>query len=117
MRILIAAAIVAGLFEAVSVPSVGAPAAVFAAVFLAAALWIYRRPGRPPAAVLGLAFLVELAGEPFYERNTATDWAVQMAFGVLSLVGLGAAIAVIVERRRLREAARVPEVRSSSTSS
>jgi hypothetical protein len=104
MRILLAATLAAGLFELGSAPFLEVPAvpAAIGAIFLLAALWLYRRPGIAPAVVLGLSFLVELAGLPFYERNSVTDWVVQMAFGVLSVVGLGGAIGVVFERQRAR---------------
>ena len=106
MRTLMAATVAAGLLELAMAPFIEVPAAAAAigAIFLLAALWIYRRPGIAPATVLGLAFLVELAAEPTYERNTVTDWVVQMGFGALSLVGLAAAIGVLVEHQRAHAA-------------
>ncbi|MDP9260116.1 MAG: hypothetical protein M3Q31_26685 [Actinomycetota bacterium] len=118
MRTLLAATVAAGLFEVAQAPFIEVPAApaTIGAIFLLAALWIYRRPGIAPAVVLGLAFLVELAGVPTYERNTVTDWVVQIGFGVLSLVGLVAAIGVLVKHRRARAATQGVAAQASKAS-
>ena len=101
-RILIAATVAAGLSELALATIIEVPAAAltFAALFLLAALWIQRRPGIVPAVVVGLAFLLELVGLPMYERTSPEDWVVQIGFGALSLVGLLAAVGMVIEHRR-----------------
>ena len=77
-----------------------AGALVFAALFVGAALWAWRRPIGGVVAV-GVLCLLELAGLPFYARETATDWIVQVFSTALAAVG---AVAAFVELRRWRTA-------------
>jgi hypothetical protein len=107
-RILIAATVAAGLIELALATIIEVPAAAltFGALFLLAALWLHRRPGVASAVVVGLAFLVELAGLPMYDRASVSDWIVQIGFGAISLVGLLAAGGMIIEHRRARVVAK-----------
>ncbi len=80
-------------------------AVVFAALFLVGWWWLGRgsRIGAP--VMLAVMFLIELAGLPTYERKTTADWVVQMTAGVVSALGLVAAVAEIVRSRRRSPAA------------
>jgi hypothetical protein len=101
-RVLLVIAVAAGLFEFALAPFIDAPAiaVVFGVAFLTSALWLDRRPGAGPVVALATLFLVELAALPTYPRESAGEWASQIAFGLLSAVGLATALAVLVTRRR-----------------
>jgi len=76
-----------------------APAAVFAFLFLGAA-WLMRRGQFSGVYVIGILALIELAGLPFYERKTTSDWVWEIGFGVASVVALASAITVLFQKRR-----------------
>lgn len=102
--VLTATAVVAGLFEVVQAPflemTVGKMmAAAFGLAFLGCARWL-RRNTTGPGLVLGLLFALELAFLPMYDRASMADWALQVGFGALSVIGLGATFGVLVTRRR-----------------
>ena len=50
--------------------------------------------------MLALAFVVELVPLPFYARDTIDDWVVQALAGVISAVGLAAAVHSLVANAR-----------------
>ena len=90
------------VFEALSIPfTVPFFAALFAVLFAVGAVRYARRGGVAAPVLLVLVFGVELAGLPAYSRTNAFDWVTQMTMGVVSAVGLVAAVAVLVRRRRL----------------
>lgn len=72
---------------------------VFAAIFAVGAVLAYRRK-LAGAIIVGLLSLIEVVFVPFYPRESTSDLLLQLAFGVLGLVGLIAAVAVVRERRR-----------------
>jgi hypothetical protein len=76
------------------------PAAlVMAAVFGAALCRLHAAgPGTGVLGVLALAFVVELVPLPFYPRDTVDDWVVQTLAGVISAVGLVAAVHSLLRR-------------------
>lgn len=100
-RTLIVTAAFMAVFEAVSIPfTVPFFAALFAVLFAAGAVRYARCNGIAWPILLVLLFGVELAGLPAYSRTNAFDWVTQMTMGVVSAVGLVAAIGVLVQRRR-----------------
>ncbi len=74
-------------------------AIVFAALFFVAWLWL-RRGGRGPIILLAVLFAIELLGLPFYQREDADDWILQIVFALLGILGLVAALALLWDRRR-----------------
>lgn len=99
-RLLVAITTLAGVFELTSVPFVNQPAAslTVGAGFLATAVWLNRGHGITAPVILGVLFLLELSGEPFYQRTTVTDWILQTSLAVVSITGLVAAIVLIKGR-------------------
>jgi hypothetical protein len=75
-------------------------AVLFGLLFLLGA-WLLRS-GRVTDGTIfvGLLCLVEVAGIPTYARHNAGDWAFQISYGLVSLAGLIAAIALLASRRR-----------------
>ena len=101
--ILIGAALAAGLFEAASAPFLDgvagkAAGGAYAAMFLTSA-WALRTRTTGPTVALLLIFGFELAFLPVYDRVTVTDWLAQGGFGVVSVIGLSAAVGVLAGRR------------------
>lgn len=107
MKYLFTVSLLVGLFEAASAFFIEAPlaAAAFAVVFLgcAAALWF--RHSLAATAVIGLFLLVDVAAVPFYDHESAGDWAVQLVFAAFGLVGLAACVRVLRQRRAARAVA------------
>jgi hypothetical protein len=106
-HVLIGTTLVAAIFELTSIPFIQQPLGSLAAgiVFLVAGAWLWRGRGIIAPAMLGLLFAVELSGEPMYQRNSLSDWIIQMTLGVLSLAGLVAAVVVVRDRLRARRSA------------
>jgi len=52
--------------------------------------------------LLAVLFAMDVVFIPFYERSALVDWFLQGVFGLLNLIGLIAAIAVLVSRWRHR---------------
>lgn len=107
MRYLFAVALFAGSFEALSAAWLNAPnvagqvlAGVFAVVFLGCAWRMRSRNSFGAASVIALFLLVEVAGVPFYTKSSPADWVVQLAFGVIGLLGLVAWVNLLRGRRR-----------------
>lgn len=105
---LLGAAVAMGLLELFISASMEVPAValVFAVLFLVGAYAYHRRRSNVVAALLGAMFLIELVGLPFYERGSWVDWSVQGLVGLLSILGLTGAIAVLASRRVRRQPAR-----------
>ena len=102
-RALLVLSAILGLFEIANAPLIDAPfvALTMAVLFLGAGFWLYRRPSSVAAPIiLGLGFLVEVAGVPFYEWSSIAERITQLSVGAVSLAGLIAAITVLVVRRR-----------------
>lgn len=100
MKYLFTVALLAGVFEAVSVFLIAEPlvAAVFAAVFLVCAWALVTRQSRVATVVVGLFLLVDVGGVPFYERDGVGDLVVQLVFALVGIVGLVACVVVLRER-------------------
>ena len=75
-----------------------AAAAVFAALFLSATLWLWRRDSVRAALALMLLFAFEAAVAPTLKAMTVT----KVADLTLALTGIVLAVAVVVTRRRTR---------------
>lgn len=113
LRTLIGATLFMGIMETASAFFIDVPAAavLFATLFFASAAWLARRRrGVAVPILLALLFAVEVAGVPFYQRSSTSDWVLQILGGVVSFAGLVAAVAVVRERWRSRRgsAAAVP---------
>ena len=95
-------ALLSAVGEIVSAFFIEVPAAavVFAGLFIAGWLWL-RRGGAAPIAVIGILCAIEALGFAFYEREGADDWILQVAFLVLGVAGVLAAIAALRQRRPL----------------
>ena len=111
MKYLFVVAVAAGVFEALSAIWFNAPnvtgqilAGVFALGLLACAVSMWARQSIIAATVIAALLFVDVAGVPFYTKTSATDWAIQLSFGLVGLVGLIAWVDV-VRRRRHRLAA------------
>jgi hypothetical protein len=81
-------------------------AAVVFGVFFLIAVWLLRS-GRVTAGAIfaGLLCLFEVVSVPGYTRHNVWDWITQIAFGLVSLAGLIAAIMVLAARLRSRATA------------
>lgn len=86
--------VVGAIGEALDTISIGWPALVFAAVFVAGVA-LTLRGGRAGVIVLGVMMLLEVVFWPAYSRDTTADWIIQTAFLVLGLAGVLSAIAVL----------------------
>jgi len=75
-----------------------AAAAVFAALFLGATLWFWRRDSLRAAVALMLLFAFEAAVAPTLKAMTVT----KVADLTLALTGIALAITVVVTRRRTK---------------
>jgi hypothetical protein len=93
---LITLAIVLGLGELVDsfFISFWEAGVVFSALFLLAAFWT-RRGGMGGPILVGALCVFELQSFPTWERTGMGDWISQIAFVVVSAVGLVVAIAVL----------------------
>lgn len=78
-------------------------AIVFGLLFLLGAWLVSRARIVAGAALIGLLCLVEVIGFPGWTRHRSIDWAVQIGYASLSLVGLALAVAVLVSHRRQDE--------------
>jgi hypothetical protein len=95
-----------GAWEVVDIFWIDVPAmaAVFAALFLGCTLWFWRRDSVRAVVVLLLLFGFEAAAAPGL-RHVMT--LTKVADFTLALAGVGAAIAVLVAKRRERHSAAV----------
>jgi hypothetical protein len=106
MKYLFVVAVAAGLFEALSAAWLNAPdrtgqvlAGIFAVGLLGCAWAMWARRSLTAATVVGLLLLMDVAGVPFYEKNSVSDWVVQLAFGLVGVIGLVAWFQVVRHRR------------------
>ena len=79
--------------------SAPAPAAVFAAAFLALA-WFTKTDQTWPVITLIVLFALEIAFVPMFTRESWVDWAEQAGFVAISAAGLITGIATVANRRR-----------------
>jgi hypothetical protein len=107
MRYLFVVAIAAGVFETLSAIWFNAPevagqvlAGVFAVGLLGCAWAMWARHSFVAATVIGVLLLVDVGGIPFYAKTSLADWATQLVFGLVGIVGLVAWVQLLRERRR-----------------
>ena len=75
-------------------------AAAYGAAALFVVGWFFvRRRSIVGVAIVGFLSVVELIGLAFYKRETAADWISQVAFLILGVVGLAAAIGALRSQR------------------
>jgi hypothetical protein len=108
-RLLVGLAVLLGLAEFADVFAISfwEAAAVFSALFLAAAWWT-RRGGIGGPILIAILCVFELQSYPTWDRDGATDWITQTAFAVGAAVCLIVALAVLkrsfAERRQAKRA-------------
>ena len=107
MKYLFLVAVAAGIFEALSAIWFNAPevtgqilAGVFAIGLLGCAWAMWAKDSFVAATVIAVLLFVDVAGVPFYAKTSATDWVIQLTFGLVGLIGLGAWVHVLRDRRR-----------------
>lgn len=102
--VLVASALVAGVFEFVNAFFLEVPAlaVVFGVLYVLGAIWLVRKGGLGACVLIGFLNLVELAFMPAYTWNTTSDLVVQGSFALVAAVGLVASATVGRERLRLR---------------
>jgi len=83
---LIAIALTFGVWEATDIADTGAIAAVFAVLFFACSLWLWRRSSRIAAVVLALQFLVEATQAHTWKDASATAKDAAMALGTAGMI-------------------------------
>jgi hypothetical protein len=100
-RVLLAAiALLSAAGEIAGAPFVAPAAAVlFAAMFLVG-VFLLRRGDSLGPILIGLFSVLEVVFIPAYERADRVDWSVQVAFGVLGVLGAVAAGATLLAERR-----------------
>ena len=108
MKYLFLVAVAAGIFEAMSAIWFNAPevtgqilAGVFAVGLLGCAWAMWAKDSFVAATVIAVLLFIDVAGVPFYAKTSATDWVIQLTFGLVGLIGLGAWVQVFRNRRRL----------------
>ena len=112
MKYLFTVAVVVGVFEALSAVWFNAPdvagqvAAGVVAVILLACAWAMRaRRSVAAASVIGVLLVIGVGGIPFYNRASWEDWAIQLGYGVVCVLGIIAWVNVLRSRRPDRAAA------------
>jgi len=103
-KTLFAVAVLFAIGEALDSIEVGLIGVIFAVLFTVGAL-LMRRGGRSGVILVGTLVLVEVAAWPTFKRHTTTDWAIQVPFLILGLVGVAALGIVVVRGRRSERAA------------
>jgi hypothetical protein len=105
MKCLFVVALIVGGFEAVSAATPDSPGlgprlapGIFAAVLLGCAWAMWARRSVAAATVAGVLLLIDVAGVPFYERTSVSDWFLQGGFAVVGIVGIVAWVNVLRER-------------------
>src|SRR5581483_4630469 len=94
---LIAIAVAFGVWETSDIPDTGAIAAVFAVLFFACSLWLWRRSNRIAALVLALQFAVEATQAHTWKDASPTA---KDAAAVLGTAGIAAAAAFLARSLR-----------------
>ena len=102
-----------GLWEAVDIFRIDVPAvaAVFAAVFLGATAWFWRRGSAKAVGVLMFFLAFEVAVAPSLKHESVGTKVTVMALG---LTGVTAAIAVLVTERRAKRSSSRALARAAS---
>lgn len=107
MKYLFVIAVAAGVFEALSAIWFNAPnvpgqitAGVFAVALLACAWAMWARQSFVAASVIAVLLFIDVAGVPFYTKTSTADWVIQLAFGLVGIIGVAAWFQVFRGRRR-----------------
>lgn len=108
MKYLCVVAVATGVFEALSAVWLNAPdvtgqvlAGVFALGLLGCAWAMWARGSIVAASLIALLLFVDVVGVPFYAKTSAADWAIQLAFGLVGVLGLVAWVHLMRTRRSL----------------
>ena len=106
MKYLFVVALAAGVFETLSAIWFNAPdrggqllAGAFAVGLLVCAWQMQARHSFMAASIIAALLLVDVTGIAFYSKTSATDWAVQLTFGVVGIIGLAAWVQLLRSRR------------------
>ncbi len=83
---LLAIALAFAVLEAIDIPDTGAPAAVFATLFFACSIWLWRRNSRIAAIILALQFTVEATQAHTWKHASATTKDLSMALGTAGIL-------------------------------
>lgn len=117
MKYLFVVATAAGIFEALSATWFNAPdmagqilAGAFAAALLICAWAMWARQSFAAASIIAVLLLIDVGGVPFYTKTSASDWAVQLTFGAVGIIGLAAWVQIL----RMRRQAKRPNVQESA---
>jgi len=100
---LLAVALTFGVAEVVDTPYVGAPAAVFAVLYLACSVWLWRRGGMVAAAVIAALCALEASQAHTWKGVSSTAKDAAMALGTAGI--LAAAAYVVAQRAAARTSA------------
>jgi hypothetical protein len=94
---LIAIALSFGIWETIDIPDTGAIAAVFAVLFFACSMWLWRRNSRIAAIALALQFTIEATQAHTWKDASSTAKAAAM---VLGTAGIAAVLAFLARSLR-----------------
>ena len=94
---LLAVALSFGVWETIDIPDTGAIAAIFALLFFACSLWLWRRNSRIAALVLALQFTIEATQAHTWKDASPTA---KYAAMVLGAAGFAAALALLAHSLR-----------------
>jgi hypothetical protein len=83
---LLGIALAFGVMETIDIPDTGAPAAVFAALFFACTVSLWRRRGRLAPIVLALLFTVEATQAHTWKHASSTTKDLAMVLGVAGIL-------------------------------
>ena len=83
---LLAIALAFAVMETIDIPDTGAPAAVFATLFFACSIWLWRRNSRIAAIILALQFTVEATQAHTWKHASATTKDLSMALGTAGIL-------------------------------
>ncbi len=92
-KTLIAVALSFGIWEAIDIPETGAIAAVFAILFFACSLWLWRRSSRVAAVVLALQFTVEATQAHTWKDASPATKEAALALGTGGILAAAAFLA------------------------
>lgn len=90
---LIAVALAFGVWETSDVPDTGAIAAIFAILFFACCIWLWRRSSRIAAVVLALQFAVEATQAHTWKDASPTARETGLALGTAGFIAATAFLA------------------------
>src|SRR5579862_2451643 len=83
---LLAIALAFAIMETIDISDTGAPAAVFATIFFACSIWLWRRNSRIAAIILALQFTVEATQAHTWKHTSATTKDLSMTLGTAGIL-------------------------------